>query len=185
MIQTESTREPLEQWVFDVAQPLYRFCELMLGPEVNTAELVADIYWRFSRQAHRHARHKHTADELKVQLFQTALAIISKEERNFPRFYRVGRDVRQTKALETNLLSLWRSQTDSLNVPSIPLGDRLRLLDTDLRAPVILRDHLGFEEESILQILGLRWGVFRHRLHRGRIELQKFLQGYSTKVKRN
>jgi len=41
----------------------------------------------------------------------------------------------------------------------------------------VLRDILKFEDEETSRILGVRWGVYRHRLHRGRLELKDNLRG--------
>ena len=57
--------------------------------------------------------------------------------------------------------------------------DRLGRIDPEFRAPIVLRDVLGFEDEESVRILGLRWGVYRHRLHRGRLECKDALRGRS------
>ncbi len=54
---------------------------------------------------------------------------------------------------------------------------RLKGIDVEHRIPIILKDLLKFEDEEATQILGLRWGVYRHRLHRGRLELKELLKG--------
>jgi len=42
---------------------------------------------------------------------------------------------------------------------------------------MVLRDVLKFDDEEILRILNIRWGVYRHRLHRGRLAFRESLKG--------
>lgn len=171
-------------FVEQTEQPLFRFCQMMTVPEVHLEELVTDIYRGFSRRARRHLRNSTTPEatlnDLQIELFRSALDTLSALERSRPRLSLLGRDNRNLKALETDILTWWRANpTDkaalSLQIPSI--GDRLRMLDFDLRATVVLNDHIKLDQDSLLKILNLRWAVYRHRLHRGRVELQKLLQG--------
>lgn len=157
----------------------------MLGSHADCAELTGEIYHRFSRQVHRSRSGDRGGRD---EIFRLAVSTICKEERGLPRFYLAGRDTRGIKALEVDLLDKWRSRSSDRSSDGYfaSVCDRLLLLDIDLRAPVILRDHLNFDEESCLRILELRWGVFRHRLHRGRMELQRLFQGaVSSHKKRN
>ncbi|MBI1861817.1 MAG: hypothetical protein HYR96_12960 [Deltaproteobacteria bacterium] len=177
---TEAKPSPLQSFVERTDQPLFRFCQLMTVPEVHLEELVTDIYRTFSRRIRRKGADSTPAETLQIELFRAAMDALFGIERSRPRLSLAGRDTRGLKALESDLLSWWRANpTDKAGltqqIPSI--GDRLRMLDFDLRAPVVLNDHLKLDQDVILKILGLRWAVFRHRLHRGRVELQKLLQG--------
>lgn len=58
-----------------------------------------------------------------------------------------------------------------------PYLSRLSRVDIDFRAPMVLKDILRFDDEEILRILGIRWGVYRHRLHRGRLAFRESLKG--------
>lgn len=83
----------------------------------------------------------------------------------------MGRDLRVLQQMETDLLHAGK-QPEWERV-----SDRIRALDLDLALPVLLKDRLKLEDSEILQILQIRWGVFRHRLHRGRVELMELFTG--------
>ena len=92
-----------------------------------------------------------------------------------------GRDTRRLKGLDDDLLP---AKNESKEKQQARVGtrakDRLTRVDSELRAPVVLRDILKFEDEEVAQILGLRWGVYRHRLHRGRLDFKDALKGLPT-----
>ena len=69
-------------------------------------------------------------------------------------------------------LQRWQEKTRSA-VPKFRLSERevLFSLSTDERVVLVLRDILKFEDADVLSILDLRWQVFRHRLHRARVDL--------------
>ena len=54
----------------------------------------------------------------------------------------------------------------------------LAWLSPDLRAAVVLRDVQGVTTEEGAEALGLSVAAFKSRLHRGRVLLRQYLQGY-------
>ncbi len=171
---------PLPEFVERTDGTLARFCVLMAGSDCHLDDIIERVYRRFSKSARRDIRLANRTHNLEVELYHSAMKELSQLELERPRLSLTGRDNRVLKAMETDLLSWWRAhctETTELGNRLALVGDRLRLLDFDLRAPVILHDHLAMDSESILKVLHLRWAVFRHRLHRGRVEFQKALQG--------
>lgn len=177
----EPHSEPLRAFVESSDRDLFRFCAMMSATGEDLEPLVVQIFRTFARNIYRNRRGFPSTAQLQIELFRTALRILVNRGRGGVRAFSAGRDTRQSQELEKNLLAGWRNQNGdpALSAEQLALlGDRLRLLDFDLRSPVLLHDLLGVEAQLILQILGLRWGAFRHRLHRGRVELQWLLQGY-------
>lgn len=159
---------------------LTQFCRLMVGAGVAIEDLIELIYRRFSRSLRSKYGVSETGEKYTLALFKAAIVELSLLELHRPRRCAVGRDLRVFKELEEDLLSWWRANgctSKDFEGRMGAIADRLAMLEFDLRAPVILFDHLGLEGGLVMQILGLRWAVFRHRLHRGRTELQRLLQG--------
>jgi DNA-directed RNA polymerase specialized sigma24 family protein len=95
-----------------------------------------------------------------------------------PFTWTVGRDTRPMKGMDDDLLQAWSSsKTGEISSIGPRAVERIRRLDTDFRAPIVLKDILGFDDEEVVRILGIRWGVYRHRLHRGRLEFRAALKG--------
>jgi DNA-directed RNA polymerase specialized sigma24 family protein len=59
---------------------------------------------------------------------------------------------------------------------------RLGSLEPELRATLILKDVIGLLDEEVSEILGLRWGIYRHRLNRGRVDWCQILKGLDRKA---
>lgn len=170
----------LTAFVENTERKLAQFCRLMGGEDIRLEDLIDRIYRRFSKITRRGTHLASGADTFETVLFRSALDELAQLENSRSGRSLHGRDHRIIKAMEVNLLDRWREESsDSKDLGArIPLiADRLKLLDFEVRAPVVLSDNLGLESEQILKILGLRWAVFRHRLHRGRVELQRTLRG--------
>ena len=58
------------------------------------------------------------------------------------------------------------------------LEQGLELLPSQLRAAVVLRDVQGFTTDEAADILEVSISSFKSRLHRGRVLLRKYLEGY-------
>jgi DNA-directed RNA polymerase specialized sigma24 family protein len=115
-----------------------------------------------------------------VRLFQIAWQGV---QNSFQRavFSNNGRDTRLLKGLEDDILPSKPENLEKVAAKSENrVADRLGRVDTELRAAVILRDILKFDDEEAAKILGLRWGVYRHRLHRGRLDFKDALRGLPT-----
>ena len=57
----------------------------------------------------------------------------------------------------------------------------LSFLGPEFRAAVVLKDVQGLSNEEAAEALGVRVPAFKSRLHRGRVNLRKYLEGYLTK----
>ena len=53
-------------------------------------------------------------------------------------------------------------------------------LPQDLRLAVILRDVQGFSNDEASEALGISVAALKSRLHRGRVQLRRYLKGYLT-----
>lgn len=113
--------------------------------------------------------------EVRIALFREAYRLLENGwSRPADNAFFAGRDTRPMKALEEDILENRRMDPAALAA----LADvRLMRVDAEFRAPVILRDILGFVDDDVVEMLGLRWGVYRHRLHRGRVECIEGFRG--------
>ena len=60
------------------------------------------------------------------------------------------------------------------------LAEGISRLPGDLRAAVVIRDVQGLENDGAAEALGITISALKARLHRGRVILRKYLQGYVT-----
>ncbi len=96
------------------------------------------------------------------------------QEQDVSSFSRVGR--RDWQASEEDLLEYFTKKTGRFwDEKSDEWLRRFQQVEIEFRAPIVLRHLLGFEDEECLQILGLRWEIFRYRLHQGRLEFSSIL----------
>ena len=58
------------------------------------------------------------------------------------------------------------------------LADGIHQLPPDLRAAVVIRDVEGLENDEAAEALGISVSALKARLHRGRVILRKYLEGY-------
>lgn len=114
--------------------------------------------------------------ELRIELFSMAWKAILNAQTQVEYNWAFGRDTRPLKQLDIDLLSENRSYALKKIDPELFIP-RLARVDIDFRAPLVLRDILCFDDEEVLRILGIRWGVYRHRLHRGRLAFRESLKG--------
>lgn len=167
----------------EIAQRLYDFCSYMLHGALSVDELVLDICRDFGDDYRKQARRRGAtwsaseASEMRIRLFRQAWDAVQFHLQNTQYVFTVGRDTRQMKSLEDDLLAAWRGREKSSGRVEAGALDRLARVDADFRAPLVLRDILKFEDEEVVRILGTRWGVYRHRLHRGRLEFKDSLRG--------
>ena len=160
----------LREFVNAQHERLYNFCFYMLGDETTVENTTLDIFSRFGRSFRKLGSQK-DANELTLALFEMAWEHIQQSLERVHLKIAPGRDTRDWIELDEDLLAKDLAQPEFRQDIVQSLAVRLSRVDSDLRAPVVLRDILGFPDESVAQILRLRWGVFRHRLHRGRLEL--------------
>lgn len=170
----------LREFLKEHDQKLYDFCFYMLDGGYLAEEIIlatfhdyASVYRRMSSRRVGEWDPK----EARIQLFQTAWSRIRDALVRVQYNWTVGRDTRVLRSLDGDVLGSWDGKKSDFSQIESAVVERLGRVDADFRAPVVLRDVLGFEDEEVVQILGVRWGVFRHRLHRGRLELKDGLRG--------
>jgi len=163
-------------------EPLYNYCFYMLQNSKVVQEVLVAVLREFGDYTRRFAPKE---PEIRLRLFQLARQTMREAPFSTSQLP-VGRDTRSLKGLDDDLLAQWTvasSKEKGLKEIEAPLLERLARLDTDLRAPVILKDILKLEDEEVARILGIRWGVYRHRLHRGRIEFLDNVCGRNSPTK--
>lgn len=176
---TKSSSLPeLRELVKENDRRVFNFCLLMLE-EGEVAEAVTvdsfDEFGRFYRRVTGGKASGWSGAELKIRLYQIAWERIQEALSQREALVPIGRDTRQLRRSDGDLLAkdsppgdeAWRDQ----------FVERLFYVDTAFRAPVLLRDLLKFTDEETTRILGIRWGVYRHRLNRGRLDLRDYLRG--------
>ncbi|MCB0403160.1 MAG: hypothetical protein KDD51_00140 [Bdellovibrionales bacterium] len=166
----------LREVVKEQDRRVYNFCEYMLYEPALVAPLVIKVFAEFGRVYRR--LESQTApmsdDELRIRLFQVAWTFIQRHLAAQEHNLHLGRDTRDLKNFGRDLLT--GANADEAQVRE-QIFQRILSLDADLRAPVVLRDILKFNDEQTMQILGMRWGVYRHRLNRGRLDFANYLRG--------
>lgn len=183
--QAETVSVDLREFVKDYQEKVVTFCFYFMPPDYVLDDLIISIFRQFGEDYRRYVdRNEGSRDplEMKIRLFRFAWEKIQDalivESVGWP----VGRDFRKLKSMDDNLLREWErwSESGETTLPEelrTEIGQRLRRVDSENRAAVILKDILGFEDEEVLRMLSLRWGVYRHRLHRGRLDLCEVLKG--------
>ncbi len=178
----------LREFVKENERRIYDFCFFMgLSPK-DCDDILIDIFRDFG-DTHKKvwgAQGQAESFEKTLALFRLARVHIERQGLVNPSEENYGRDTRYFPQIETDLLAEWdkhKGERDWANT----VVDRLRQLELDFRFPVVIRDLLKFEDEEVAQILGLRWGVYRQRLHRGRRECAEKFRGpkpYPTEPRR-
>lgn len=179
----KSERIPeLREFVGENAERLYGFCFYMLQEDYLIEEFVLSLFREFG-ETYRRLSEKEAAwepFEVRLRLFKLAWDRVRDAIATTQFTWTGGRDTRQMKGLDQDLLKEWekvgKSDGGTSTLDALVI-QRLRKIDPDFRAPVVLRDILNFEDEELVRILGVRWGVYRHRLHRGRLEVKDALRG--------
>jgi hypothetical protein len=185
----EARLPELREFVKENDRGLYSFCYYLLPADYPIDELVLQIFRDFGDTFRHQQAGKHEtgfeALELRIALFVGAWDRVRDVASNLQFTWALGRDTRAMKGWDLNLLEEW----ERMDHKGADLGDlepavveRLRRVDLEVRAPVVLRDILRFEDEEVVRILGIRWGVYRHRLHRGRLDFQDLLLGRMNEV---
>ena len=166
----------LRQLVAQYRGPVADFCWYMLGGDEGQEEALLTIFRRFGDLYRRSLKKsgEPSSQRWDVLLFHLAWQEIAHHLREKATSWPSGRDTRRLQGFETNLLSDFASPKPNQLQDAFR---RLALVDPELRAPLVLKDVLKLDDEMILPVLKLRWGVYRHRLHRGRVEFMEALKG--------
>jgi DNA-directed RNA polymerase specialized sigma24 family protein len=169
----------LREFVKENEEKLCQFLNFMLFGFSGLEEVTLKVFRSFGDFFQKQTAKKSSDWEkvgLRIQLFSIAWKAIVKAQNQIEYNWSYGRDTRPLKQLDIDLLSEDRSYRVKKVDPEIFLP-RLARVDIDFRAPMVLRDVLNFDDEEILRILEIRWGVYRHRLHRGRLAFRESLKG--------
>lgn len=184
MAKNEAGFPELREFIKENDQRLYDFCSYLLHGGASIDDLVLDIFRDFGDEYRKLARRRGAAwdaTEVRIRLFRRAWDHVQFNLMNAQYVYTVGRDTRPMKSLDEDLLSHWRKEKNSGRIETSAL-ERLARIDADFRAPLVLRDILKFDDEEVVRILDIRWGVYRHRLHRGRLEFKDILRGRPVRL---
>lgn len=168
----------LRELVKENDRRVFNFCLLMLEePDVSEVLTVQifDEFGRFYRRVSGGRPDAWVVADLRLKLYQIAWERIQDTLSRRQILAQIGRDTRQLRRSDGDLLSKdpatadegWRDM----------FVERLLYVDADFRAPVLLRDFLRFTDDESTRILSVRWGVYRHRLNRGRLDLRDYLRG--------
>lgn len=170
----------LREFLKENDQRLYDFCMYMLHGCLDVDDLILAVFREFGDYYRRLAGRGTAAWEpleVRLHLFQIAWEHIREELARAQVSWSVGRDTRQMKGLDDDLFKGQAFRARDWKQLEETLLERLTRIDPDFRAPVVLRDIVKFDDEEVARVLGIRWGVYRHRLHRGRLELKDALRG--------
>lgn len=172
----------LREFIKENDQRVYDFCTYLLAGDFAVEDLVLDIFRDFGEFYRRSPTGDDAiaSSEMRNRLFQIAWSHILNGLYHTPFTSMAGRDTRLLKGLDDDLLPAKTGRDRALGEQESRVRDRLAQVDAELRAPLVLRDILKFSDEDVAKILGLRWGVYRHRLHRGRLDFKDALKGLTT-----
>ncbi len=167
----------LREFVKENAEPLHTFSHYLLHEDHAVEDVLVEVFRKFGDTYRKHSRKNSgwEALEMRIGLYHLAWKTIRDETAALTFQWNLGRDTRVLKRWDDNLLTKDFSQDPAAF--DVAVLERLRRVDVELRAPVVLKDILRFEDEEVVRILSLRWGVYRHRLHRGRLEFREALRG--------
>lgn len=169
----------LREFVKDNELKVCRFLHFMLFGFSGLEEVTLDVFRSFGRAFQKQSLKKNSEWEkagLRIELFSLAWHAVIKAQGRVDYTWSFGRDTRPLKQLDIDLLSddsIYRLKRGDSDI----YLSRLARVDIDFRAPLVLRDILAFDDEEVIRILGVRWGVYRHRLHRGRLAFRESLKG--------
>jgi DNA-directed RNA polymerase specialized sigma24 family protein len=173
------------EFVKENGERLYNFCFLMLPPSFGVSgangsdEFVLAVLREFGDDYRKWAKVERVweVNEVRCKLFKLTWENIREVLSKSQAPWTIGRDTRQLVDVDADILELWLSDEEALPTIEDRVLDRMRWVDPDFRAPLVLRDVVGFEDQEVVRILGIRWGVYRHRLNRGRLDFTESLRG--------
>ena len=169
----------LREFIKDNELKACRFLYFMLFGFSGLEEVTLDVFRQFGRAFQKKEVKKNSDWEkasLRIELFSIAWEAVLKAQSRADYAWSFGRDTRPIKQLDVDLL-FEKSTSKTKRKDSEIYLSRLARVDIDFRAPLVLRDILFFDDEEVIRILGIRWGVYRHRLHRGRLAFRESLKG--------
>jgi DNA-directed RNA polymerase specialized sigma24 family protein len=175
----------LREFIKENDQGTFDFCHYMLHGVLPVDEFVIQLFKNFSTEFRRleRAKGQWDSESLRLRLFQFTWEKIRAASVTPVYMTTPGRDMRSLRQMDEDILDLGESKDKNhwARHESAVL-ERLARVDFEFRAPLVLRDVLGFTDEQAVQILSLRWAVYRHRLHRGRVDFKDALRGWPIRA---
>lgn len=174
----------LREFIKENDQRIYDFCFYMLHGSLPVEDFVISVFRAFVPEYHRLARPgSQETDKVftRLRLFQFTWEKVRASAVSLPYASASGRDMRTLQQLDEDLLEYDAKDKGFLARSEDAILERLLRVDFDFRAPLVLRDVLGFSDDEAVEILGLRWPVYRHRLHRGRVDFKDALRGWAVR----
>jgi len=177
--------DALRELVKENDRLIYNFCYFMVRTEDDLEEVVLSIFRQFGEYC-RKAKVGKSEELDKAELALVLFEIAWQEIKDFlvNQRYEVvafGQVELPTFDSDKNLLEEAVVDTEEwIKNNSAWVARRIKNVDIEFRAPVVLRDLLGFDDKQTARILELRWGVYRQRLNRGRLELLIHLRGHQA-----
>jgi DNA-directed RNA polymerase specialized sigma24 family protein len=168
----------MSELIKEYSQTVYDFCYYLFSSNQAAEETVLNIFREFGDVYRKGATKKGETWqplEIRVRLFSIAWKHVRQAMQSAEFSWTPGRDTRGVHHQNGDLLKNWKKLKSQESNSGVL--DRLQHVDTEFRAPLILKDILRFDDEEIVRILNIRWGVYRHRLHRGRLEFKDGLRG--------
>lgn len=148
----------LKEFVRQHEAEICTFCFYMLKDEQSYSNMVYLIFETFTKKFIKSLRML-DYEELRLELFREAIEKLDA-------FYHTQITPRSLLTKPINKIS------NSKNL----YHEGLLLINVNLRTILVLRDILGIQDEQTMKILSLRWGVYRHRLNRARVEFIQTMQ---------
>lgn len=174
----------LREFIKENDQRVYDFCFYMIQGVVPVDDFVIGLFRAFSVEYRRLTQvpNEWDATSLKLRLYQFAWEKIRAASVTPIYIGSSGRDMRSLREMDEDVLAMSEPRDKALAARRESLVlERLSRVDFEFRAPLVLRDILDFNDDQAVQILGLRWAVYRHRLHRGRVDFKDALRGWPVR----
>ncbi len=162
--------------------PLYNFVYRFVGDRETAEDIVQETFLRCLRHSHQYP----AIEQVSTWLYTIAGNLAKTELRRRKRWHWVSigsnDDEEKTSFFEPiDKGQLPGEQTDTRRVHETVVAAMHDLPD-EFRQAVLLRDLNGFSYEEISKIINCPVGTVKSRVNRGRIRLQKSLQGIAREV---
>ena len=162
--------------------PLYNFVYRFVGDRETAEDIVQETFLRCLRHSHQYP----AIEQVSTWLYTIAGNLAKTELRRRKRWNWIpispSDDEQPTAFYEPEAKDpLPGEQTDGNRVKSVVVH-AIEDLPTEFRAAVLLRDLKGLSYEEIAKIINCPVGTVKSRVNRGRLRLQKTLQGLAEEV---
>ena len=183
-ILTQATSDPdsIAILVKRYRTPLYNFVYRFVGDRETAEDIVQETFLRCLKHSHQYP----VIEQVSTWLYTIAGNLAKTELRRRKRWHWVpigpNEDDEKTSFYEpVDKAQLPGEQTDVKRVHE-SVVEAIHLLPEEFREAVLLRDLNGFSYEEIAKIINCPVGTVKSRVNRGRIRLQKNLQGLAEEI---